>query len=149
VSSRPAETTLLRPTLLGLLRLGWVSQMTPAETEVRWHQKRIDLAFVSSMPAVGCVAVELKVDNWASVLRQARLNRILSPSSWVATPNVSELQERRARSLGVGILLVTARGVYPVLYPARDAGREQILIDAISARGRRIRDLLGETLRAG
>lgn len=149
MSARAPEATLLRPTLLGLLRLRWVTQMTLADTEVRWHQKRIDLAFVSSESEIGCVAVELKMDNWPSALRQAHLNRVLTPSSWVAMPTVTERQERRARRLGVGILLVTGSGVYPLLYPMRDTGRQQILIDEVRLRGRCIRDLLGETLRAG
>lgn len=147
MSPRPPELTLLRPTLLGLLRLGWANQMTIADTEVRWRQKRIDLAFISPMVDISCVAIELKIDNWASALRQAHLNQLLTASSWIATPRVTELQERRARSLGVGVLLVTSRGVYPLLYPRMAPGRHAILLDALSARGRRVRDLLGETLR--
>ena len=147
MSQRPPELTLLRPTLLGLLRLGWANQMTIADTEVRWHQKHIDLAFISPMSDIGCVTIELKMDNWASALRQVRVNQLLTASSWIAAPRVTELQERRARSLGVGVLLVTDRGVYPLLYPRMGHGRHDILIDALSTRGRRVRDLLGETLR--
>lgn len=147
MSARPPELTLLRPTLLGLLRLGWANQMTIADTEVRWHQKRIDLAFISPQVAVGCVAIELKIDNWASVLRQAHLNQLLTTSSWIATPRVTALQEQRARYLGVGVLLVTGRGVYPLLYPQTGNDRQHILVDALSTRRRRLRDLLGETLR--
>lgn len=146
MSARPLEVTLLRPTLLGLLRLGWANQMTIADTEVRWRQKRIDLAFLSPKVAVGCVAIELKIDNWASALRQAHLNRILTASSWIATPRVTELQERRAHNLGVGVLLVTGRGVYPLLYPRTGGDRQEVLVDALNSRHRRVRDLLGETL---
>jgi hypothetical protein len=148
VSARPAESSLLRPTLLGLLRLRWANQMTLADVEVPWHQKRIDLVFVSPEAEIGCVAIEFKIDNWASALRQAHLNRLLTPSSWIATPRVTELQEKRARKLGVGVLFVTARGAYPLLYPTIAVGRKGILHEVVSSRRRRLRDLLGETLHA-
>ena len=120
--------------------------MTIADTEVRWHQKRIDLAFISPMVDIECVAIELKIDNWASALRQSHLNQLLTASSWIAAPSVTAMQDRRARSLGVGVLLVTTRGVYPLLYPRKATGRHEILVDTLTTSGRRFRDLLGETL---
>jgi hypothetical protein len=148
VTIREAESSLLRPTLLGLLRLRWANQMTLADVEVPWHQKRIDLVFVSPEAAIGCVAIEFKIDNLASALRQAHLNRLVTPSSWIATPRVTELQEKRAQKLGVGVLLVTAKGAYPLLYPMIARSRDGILREILSSRRRRLRDLLGETLHA-
>lgn len=129
------------------MRLGWVNQMSLADVEVRWHQKRVDLAFASTSPAMGTVAIELKVNSTGRAIVQASLNRYLTSSSWVATwamPSPTVL--RRAESSGVGLLLVTERGIYPVLHPRAGEARTTALIDHLAERRRRVRDLLS-TLR--
>lgn len=139
---RPEES-LLRPTLLGLLRLGWVSQMSFADVEVRWHQKRIDLAFMGTEANAYPTAIELKVNSTGRAIDQASLNRYLTSASWVATwamPSPAVL--RRAQAKGVGILLVTERGAYPVLSPASGEPRTSALAEHLLNRRRRVRDLL-------
>jgi hypothetical protein len=125
------------------MRLRWVNQMSLADVEVRWHQKRIDLAFVSPRPEFGTVAIELKVNSTGRAISQAALNRYLTSSSWVATwamPSAGVL--RRAETQGVGVLLVTERGVYPVLHPKPGEARTTALTDHLTERRRRVRDLL-------
>ncbi len=145
VERRRAEQTLLRPTLLGLLRLRWLNQMSRADVEIPWHQKRVDLAFLSPRDAVGPVAIELKVDSTARAIEQAALNRFLTPASWVATwTPANERTRNTAQREGVGMLLVTDRGVYPVLYPRRGEARTTALHSHLISSGRRVRDLLSE-----
>ncbi len=81
VRDSPPERQLLLPTLRGLLRLGWATQMTSAGVEIPWHQKRIDLAF---MQGDDVVAIELKVDKWRKAVDQAFVNRWAAERSWVA-----------------------------------------------------------------
>lgn len=137
----------MRPTLLGLLRLRWVSQMSLADTEVHWHGKRVDLAFAlrPGYEAGPVAAVELKVRDTRKAIQQAALNRFLTPSSWVATwtpPSAPLLQ--LAESEKVGIFLLAERGLYPVLFPARGEPLTDALQGALSERGRRVRDILSE-----
>jgi hypothetical protein len=141
--ARRAESTLLRPTLLGLMRLGWVNQMSLADTEIGWHQKHIDLAFQSKQSVAGPVAIELKVNSTSRAIVQASLNRYLTPSSWVATwtPPTSKVLAR-ARKEGVGVLLVVEGGVYPVLYPRRGEPHTDALVEHLEGHKRRVRDLL-------
>lgn len=146
---RRAESSLLRPTLLGLLRLGWINQMSLADVEVRWHQKRIDLAFLAADEEAGAVAVELKVNSTGRAIDQAQLNRYLTPASWVATwamPSPDIL--RRAQSRGVGLLLITERGAYPLVHPSSGELRTNLLTEHLRDRRRRVRDLLS-TIRHG
>lgn len=137
------EQSLLRPTLLGFLRMGWLSQMSLADTEIGWHQKHIDLAFLSSRSEIGPVAIELKVNSTSRAIAQAGLNRYLTPSSWAATwtpPSPRVLG--RAVAEGVGLLLVAERGVYPLVYPRVGEPYTTALADHLTERRRRVRDLL-------
>lgn len=144
------EALLLRPTVHGLLRLGRVSQMSLAGTELPWHQKRLDLAVLSESQTV---AVELKVDNWRRAVEQAYINRWFASESWVGLwhAHVTPAATRAAADAGVGVLIVTRRTVYPIRPPARppraDIGGE--LQDALVAQGLRVRDVLGEVRRRG
>jgi hypothetical protein len=122
--------------------------MTRADTEIPWHQKRIDLAFLSPRAEVGAVAIELKVDDTARAIDQATLNRYLTPSSWVATwtgPSPKVLAS--AESAGVGVLLIAERGVYPLVYPRLGERRTDALIVHLNETPRRVRDLLSELRR--
>jgi hypothetical protein len=147
-SARPAEASLLRPTLLGLLRLGWLHQMSPAAAEVPWYQKRLDLAFVGVRPEIGAVAVELKVDDWRGAIEQARLNRLLTCQSWVALWQATPPVVRWASTAGVGVLIITSRGVYPTQYPRAGTPISTALEGQIRSEGQRVRDLLS-SLRHG
>lgn len=122
--------------------------MSPAGTEVPWHQKRIDFAFLSPRADVGAVAVELKVDDTTRAIDQAALNRFLTPSSWVATwtaPSRKALGQARAE--GVGVLLIAERGVYPLLYPRFGEARSDALAEYLATTTTRVRDLLSELRR--
>ena len=143
--TRRPEHTLLRPTLLGLLRLRWLNQMSRADTEVPWRGKRIDLAFLSPQPEIGAVAIELKVDGTGRAITQAALNRYVTDSSWVATwTSPSRRLLDHAAVEGVGMLLIASRGVYPLLYPRRGAPHTDALSEYLSACPSRVRDLLSE-----
>ena len=146
-SSRPArraERTLLRPTLVGLLRLGWLNQMTQADTEIPWYGKRIDLAFVPSSDSARPVAVELKVGDTRRAIEQAALNRYVAPASWVA---VASAPSSRLLSLaedeGVGVLLIADPGVYPLIRPCIGEPHGDDLLERLQ-RARRVRDILSE-----
>jgi len=135
---------MLRPTLLGLLRLHWCHQMSLADTEVHWHSKHVDLAFMSPREELGAVAIELKVDNTRRAIEQARLNRYLTAQSWAAvhTPPGPELRARAER-YGVGLLLVLDDGVYPIAWPSARNVQSSVLADHLAGRQRRVRDILG------
>lgn len=145
-TSRKAERTLLRPTIVGLLRLGWLNQMTLADTEIPWHQKRVDFGFISRSEDVRTVAIELKVDSTSRAIEQAELNRYLTPSSWVATwtlPRSSMLA--KAERAGVGMMIVVEpRGVYPIAYPRVGRPYTTAFVDHLQVRRRRVRDVLSE-----
>lgn len=135
---------MMQPVLRGLLRWRWASPMTPAAAEVRWYQKRVDLAFVSIR--VGAVAIELKVDDWSRAIEQARLNRLLTSQSWVALWHASSTRAVRSAShAGVGLLIVTDRGVYPALYPRVGGADGELLKRDVRVAGTRVRDLLSLT----
>lgn len=142
---RRAEQTLLRPVLLGLLRLRWLSQMSLADTEVHWHGKRIDLAFIPQAVDADPVAIELKVGDTRRAIEQASLNRYLTPSSWVATwtPPSQPLIEHATKE-EVGVFLVAERGVYPLLYPRRGEPHTEALSAHLVGAHRRVRDILSE-----
>jgi len=123
--------------------MGWVSQMSLADVEVAWHQKHIDLAFLSNRAEIGPVAIELKVNSTSRAIAQAVLNRYLTPSSWAATwtpPSPKIL--RGAVAEGVGVLLVADRGVYPLVYPRVGEPHTEALANHLIERRRRVRDLL-------
>lgn len=143
-AKRP-ESSLLRPTLLGLLRLRWVSQMSLADTEVHWHGKRIDLAFSPVASGADPAAIELKVASTRRAIEQAALNRYLTPSSWVATwtPPTEPLIEHAGEE-GVGLMLVSERGAYPLLYPRHGALHTNALAQHLCDQQRRVRDILSE-----
>lgn len=125
------------------MRLGWINQMSLADTEVRWHQKRIDLAFVSADRDLGTTAVELKVNSTSRAIAQARLNQYAATTSWVATwamPSPSVLALATAQ--GIGVLLVTDRGAYPALHAATGEPATVSLTAHLSEQQRRVRDLL-------
>lgn len=137
------ESSLLRPTLVGLLRLGWLHQMTLADTEIQWYGKRIDLALLPSGSEPVPIAVELKVRDTRRAIHQAALNRYLTPASWVATssapsPPLLDL----AGAEGVGVLLVTDPGVYPLIHPRQGKAHTDELREHLEARRRRVRDIL-------
>jgi hypothetical protein len=125
------------------MRLGWIHQMSPAAAELRWYQKRLDLALVSISPQIAPLAVELKVSDWGRAIEQARLNRLLTNQSWVALWRAGPSVIRRARVAGVGVLIVTPRGVYPAQYPRLGTpATNTSLEEQIRAEGQRVRDLL-------
>jgi hypothetical protein len=98
---------------------------------------------VSTQPKLGIVAVELKVNSTSRAIGQAVLNQYVAPCSWVATwATPSSVIFQRAETQGVGILLVTDRGVYPALYPRVGQPRTAALGDHLMTRRRRARDLL-------
>lgn len=142
---RRHEQSLLRPVLLGLLRLRWLSQMSLADTEVQWHGKRIDLAFIPRTAGADPVAIELKVDDTRRAIEQASLNRYLTPSSWVATwTPPSERLIQHAGDEQVGLFLVSERGLYPLLYPRRGQASTDKLAAHLVQERRRVRDILSE-----
>lgn len=143
-----SEESMLRPALLGLLRLGWVSQMTLADTEVPWYQKRVDLAYMDVRKSSLPVAIELKINSTSRAISQAALNRYLTPDSWAAIwtpPGTSILQ--KARQEGVGLLLVTESGLYPLVRPRAGEPLIDTLSEHLLKRGRRVRDLLSDAKR--
>lgn len=145
---RRPEHSLLRPVLLGLLRLRWLSQMSLADTEVHWHGKRIDFAFVPRTADADPVAIELKVDDTRRAIEQASLNRYLTPSSWVATwTPPSEPLIDHASEEQVGLFLVAERGLYPLVYPRRAEPHTQVLAAHLVGANRRVRDILSELRR--
>lgn len=144
-SPTPPEAALMLPVLRALLRIRWTSQMSRASTEIRWHQKSVDLGFISDD---GLVVVELKVSDWRRAIRQAFVNRWVAESSWVALWHdcVTAGAVEAAREAGVGLLIVTRDTAYPMIMPgpAKRPGGESPVQDALVARGTRMRDLLGE-----
>lgn len=141
----PPEAALLLPVLRAMLRIRWTSQMSRASTEIRWHQKRVDLGFMSDD---GLVVVELKVSDWRRAVRQAFLNRWVAQSSWVALwhEGVTLAAVEAAREAGVGLLVVTRRTAYPLVKPGPPMrpGAESPVQEALFEHGTRMRDLLGE-----
>jgi hypothetical protein len=133
------------PVLRAALRIGWASQMSLASTEIRWHQKRLDLGLVSGE---GLVVIELKVADWRRAVQQAHVNRWIAKSSWVALWHESAGRAAYdvAADLGVGVLLVTERTAYPWLMPAPPVrpGEASPILSEIETRGTRIRDLLSQ-----
>jgi hypothetical protein len=131
------------PVLRATLRIGWASQMSPASTEIRWHQKRLDLALIG---AEGLVAIELKVTDWRRAIRQAHVNRWVAKESWVALWHEAANNSafNAAGDLGVGLLVVTENTAYPWLMPEPPVrpSAESPLRDLIATRGTRVRDLL-------
>jgi hypothetical protein len=135
---------MLLPVLRGLLRLGWAQQMSRAALEVPWHQKRVDLALSSS--GFGVITIELKVSKWRHAIDQAYVNRWVSASSWVGLWHecITNDTYRYARETEVGLLAVTGRTVYPLVWPGpapRPGGTLQ-LEPTIAAAGFTVRDLL-------
>lgn len=143
--TQPPEAALLLPVLRALLRIRWTSQMSRASTEIRWHQKRVDLGVMSDS---GLVVVELKVSDWRRAVRQAFLNRWVADSSWVALWHdcITAAAVEAAREAGVGVLVVTRDTAYPLVKPGPPMrpGSESPVEEALLARGTRMRDLLGE-----
>jgi hypothetical protein len=139
----PPEAALMLPVLRAALRIGWASQMSPASTEIRWHQKQLDLGLLSGN---GLLVVELKVADWRRATRQAFVNRWIAEASWVALwhATAGEAAYNAAAKAGVGILVVTEQTAYPWLMPAPPIcpTGESPIIEAIQRRGTRIRDLL-------
>jgi hypothetical protein len=117
--------------------------MSLADIEISWHQKHIDLAFMSSRSDVGPVAIELKVNSTSRAIAQAALNRYLTPSSWAATwaPPTPRILER-AQAEGVGLFLVADRGLYPLVYPRMGEPHTAALAHHLVDRRKRVRDLL-------
>jgi hypothetical protein len=117
--------------------------MVLADVEVPWHQKHVDLAFLSKQEGIGPVAIELKVNSTSRAIGQAALNRYLTPSSWVATAATpSRPVLKSAFSEGVGVMLVAERGVYPLLYPRVGRAHTDALIEHLHRRNCRVRDIL-------
>jgi hypothetical protein len=139
----PPEEALMLPVLRAMLRTKWASQMSPASTEIRWHQKRLDLGLVS---VDGLVVIELKVADWRRAIRQAHVNRWIAKESWVALwhETINEAAFNTASDLGVGILVVTENTAYPGLYPAPPVRPDvdSPVRSEIEMRGTRLRDLL-------
>lgn len=142
----PAEEALMRPLLHGLLRAGWVNQMSLAADEVPWHEKRIDLVMRSTGGRV--LAIELKVRDWGKAINQAYLNRWVADESWVAvwhsrfTPTAWDA----ARDSGVGVLVVTVDTAYELLRPASplaSVSSDGPIQATLVNRATRVRDLLG------
>lgn len=143
-SSQPPEAAMLLPTLRGLIRLGWAQQMSPAALELPWHQKRIDIALLSS--ACGVIAVELKVSKWRKAIDQAYVNRWATDSSWVGVWHecITADSYKYAARAGVGMLAVTRDTVYPLVLPDRSPHRaaSSRFEREIALGGLRLRDLL-------
>jgi hypothetical protein len=138
----PPEAALMLPVLRAALRIGWATQMSPASTEIRWHQKQLDLGLMSG---IGLVVVELKVADWRRAIRQAFVNRWIAEASWVAlwheTATVAAYDA--AADAGVGVLVVTKRTAYPWLLPAPPVRKDvSPIAEAIESSGTRVRDLL-------
>ena len=143
---RPSESRLYQPTLRGLLRLSWATQMSLAAAEVPWHQKRLDLVLVS--PGRGLLSFELKVEAWRRAVSQAYLNRWTCHGAWIAVwhTHLGRGAFRAAKEAGVGIFIVTHNAAYPCLWPAEppESGSVTRLEGLIRKRGDRVRDLLGK-----
>ena len=141
----PPEAALLLPVLRGVLRMEWASQMSKAEIEVRWHQKRLDLALLSGHERL--MAVELKVGDWRRAVDQAFVNRWAADSSWVALwhEKITGAAYDAAQEAGVGLLIVTKRTVYPALLPEPPVrpGEVTSVFESVMRGTTRIRDLLG------
>jgi hypothetical protein len=139
----PPEGAMMLPVLRAALRIGWASQMSLASTEIRWHQKQLDLGLVSGS---GLFVVELKVADWRRAVRQAFVNRWIAEASWVALwhETTGEAAYNAAAEAGVGILVVTEKTAYPWLLPAPPIhpNEESPITRAIQTRGTRVRDLL-------
>jgi hypothetical protein len=140
----PPEAALLLPVLRGVLRMQWASQMSKADIEVRWHQKRLDLAVLSGDERL--MVVELKVGDWRRAVDQAFVNRWAADSSWVALwhEKVTGAAYEAAQEAGVGLLIVTKRTVYPALRPDMPVrpGEVTSVFDSVTRGTTRIRDLL-------
>lgn len=143
-SPHPAESALLLPVLRGVMRLGWAQQMTPAAVELKWHQKRIDLAVCSN--DFGLISIELKVSKWRKAIDQAYVNRWASTYSWVGVWHecITRDTYSYARDAGVGLLAVTQHTVYPLSYSDETTRPEAIrrFEDEVVSGGLRVRDLL-------
>jgi hypothetical protein len=141
----PPESALLLPVLRGVLRLEWASQMSKADIEVRWHQKRLDLCILSDEERL--VVVELKVGDWRRAVDQAFVNRWAADSSWVALwhERVSAGAYEASHDAGVGLLIVTKRTVYPAVWPEPPVrpGEVTSVFESVRRGTTRIRDLLG------
>ncbi|HZQ80745.1 MAG TPA: hypothetical protein VFB25_02080 [Gaiellaceae bacterium] len=142
----PPEAALLLPVLRGVLRMQLASQMSKADIEVRWHQKRLDLAVLSDDESL--MVVELKVGDWRRAVDQAFVNRWAADSSWVALwhEKVTGAAYEAAQEAGVGLLIVTKRTVYPALRPDRPVrpGEVTSVFDSVKRGTTRIRDLLAD-----
>ena len=141
-SGTPAEASLLLPVLRGLLRLGWVHQMSRAAVELPWYEKRIDLAIAGRDRLI---TVELKVDRWRRAIEQAYLNRWVAEEAWVALwhAHVTPQAVQAAADAEVGLMIVTWRTVYPVQYPGLPPrAPDAALDDALRASAASLRDLL-------
>jgi hypothetical protein len=119
--------------------------MSKADIEVRWHQKRLDLALLSGDDRL--MVVELKVGDWRRAVDQAFVNRWAADSSWVALwhERVTDAAYGAAQQAGVGLLIVTKRTVYPALRPDLPIrpGEVTSVFDSVKHGTTRIRDLLG------
>jgi hypothetical protein len=119
--------------------------MSLADTEIPWYGKRVDLALLPLGTDVHPVAVELKVRDTRRAIDQAALNRYLTPTSWVATPSEpSPLLLEIAGAEGVGVLLVSDPGVYPLIHPTSGQPHTGELREHLEAKRRRVRDILSE-----
>jgi hypothetical protein len=130
--------------LRGVLRMQLASQMSKANIEVRWHQKRLDLALLSADESL--MVVELKVGDWRRAVDQAFVNRWAADSSWVALwhEKVTGAAYEAAQEAGVGLLIVTKRTVYPALRPDMPVrpGEVTSVLDSVKRGTTRMRDLL-------
>lgn len=143
--SLPSEAHLLIPTLRGLLRTGFCTQMSPAALELPWHQKRIDLAALSAEH--GIVLIELKVSAWRRAIAQAFVNRWCADASWVAVWHraITPAVHSAASDAGVGLLIVVTGTVYPMVLPKPPprGADPSVLRTTLREQGTRLRDLLG------
>ena len=142
----PPEAALLLPVLRGVLRMDWgASQMSKADIEVRWHQKRLDLCVLPGDERLH--VIELKVGDWRRAVDQAFVNRWAADSSWVALwhENVTGAAYGAAQDAGVGLLVVTKNTVYPALRPEAPIrpGEVTSVFESVKRGRTRIRDLLG------
>jgi len=110
----PAEADLLQPLVAGIAARRWVGSRSIVVEELPWSGRRVDLVALTSTNTT--IAFELKLNTTRRAIQQSTYNRLAFDRSYVVTAvQPTEASIKAAENVGVGVIVVTEKGISVVL----------------------------------
>ena len=118
-TSSRSEKNLLEPLLRWLRAVRRIRTGTVVAKELHWFGRHVDVATLSSTGRLA--AYELKITHNGRALEQAAYNRLAFDRSYVVSAREpSEQAMESARSMGIGVIVVSSGGVRMLLDSPHD-----------------------------